>query len=99
MKNALHNDLSGNMKEDSSQSGDYLQKCRSKNKLLQRDISDALGYETHTYISALENGHETLPLIRYPEYCAMVKANPRRFARTMLKYDYPQIFEMIWGKK
>ncbi len=97
MRNALHEEQTSEMKELRQQAGAYLRSGREKRKLKQRELSKLVGFDTHTYISALENGHEILPPQRYPAYAEAIKADPAEFARNMLKFYQPSVYVMIWG--
>jgi len=77
--------------------GRWLREKRDEARLTQRELADAVGIEYYTFISQIEQGRGRIPPDRYAVYAKALKLNPRDFAITMLKYNEPHTYELIFG--
>lgn len=78
-------------------SGAFLRLNRERAAVTQRALAGRLGV-TKGMISLLEAGHMRLPGRLYRRYALALGADPRKFARSLLRRDKPEIYECIFGK-
>ncbi|PCJ57107.1 MAG: transcriptional regulator [Rhodospirillaceae bacterium] len=80
------------------EAGAYLRKLRHAEQLTQLELAHLLGYDYVTFISQLECGGAQIPPDRIKDYAEALKTNPKTFAKTLLRYYEPQLFNLIFGK-
>lgn len=66
--------------------------------MTQRQLASAVGIEYYTFISQIEQGRGRIPPDRYEIWSKALKTDSREFAITMLKYNEPHIYELIFGR-
>ena len=77
--------------------GQWLRTQREQADLSQRELAKAIGYDYYTFISQIESGRGKLPTERYPEYAKALGVPARKFAMTMLRFNDPQLYEMLFS--
>ena len=77
--------------------GAWLRKQREQRKLSQRDISEQLGIDSHTFISAIESGGPSLPEDRWEEYAKILGIDWSNFCKSMMMYFKPDIYKALFG--
>jgi len=80
------------------EAGRWLREKRDEARLTQRQLADGIGIDYYTFISQIEAGRGRVPPERYQIYAEVLKVDPREFATTMLKYNEPYIFSLIFGE-
>ncbi|WP_298804100.1 helix-turn-helix domain-containing protein [uncultured Rhizobium sp.] len=79
------------------EAGKWLKDKREETGLSQRALAAAVGLEYYTFISQLESGRGRVPAERYEAYARALNIEPREFAITMMKYNDPLTYELIFG--
>lgn len=79
------------------EAGKWLKDKREEAGLSQRALAAAIGFEYYTFISQLESGRGRVPAERYEAYARALNIEPREFAITMMKYNDPLTYELIFG--
>ena len=79
------------------EAGAWLREHREAQRLSQRDLAAKVGIEYYTFISQIEAGRGRVPAERYEAYANALKVDPREFTQTMLKYNEPVIFNLLFG--
>jgi transcriptional regulator with XRE-family HTH domain len=75
----------------------WLREQRVRVRLSQRAVSDKLGIDSHTFISAIESGGPSLPEDRWEEYAQILEIDWQEFCKTMLMYFMPEIYKALFG--
>lgn len=91
-KNAEANDQA----ELRKQAGLWLREKREAAGLSQRELANLVGFEYYTFISQIEAGRGKVPADRYERYAAATKVAPREFAVTMLRFNDPHTYGLIF---
>lgn len=76
--------------------GSWLKEKREAAGLSQRDIAARVGIEYYTFISQIEAGRGRVPPERYEAYALGLGVDPREFTMTMLRYNEPIVFELLF---
>jgi len=79
------------------QAGRWLREKREASGLSQRDLALKVGFEYYTFISQIESGRGRVPAERYENYAKAFHMAPRDFALTMLRFNDPHTYRMIFG--
>lgn len=78
--------------------GLWLRKKREAAGLSQRELASQIGVDYYTFISQLESGRGKVPADRYEAYANALDVAPRDFAMTMLRYNDPHIYSLIFDE-
>lgn len=81
------------------EAGVWLRRKREEAGFSQRELAAKVGFEYYTFISQIESGRGKLPADRYEGYADALNIQPREFATTMLRYNDPHIYSMIFGSQ
>lgn len=76
--------------------GQWLKDKREAAGLSQREIAAKVGIEYYTFISQIEAGRGRVPPERYEAYALGLNVDPREFTMTMLRYNEPIVFELLF---
>lgn len=76
--------------------GHWLKDKREAAGLSQREIAVKVGIEYYTFISQIEAGRGRVPPERYEAYALGLGVDPREFTMTMLRYNEPIVFELLF---
>lgn len=76
--------------------GQWLKDKREAAGLSQREIAAKVGIEYYTFISQIEAGRGRVPPERYEAYALGLGVDPREFTKTMLRYNEPIVFELLF---
>jgi transcriptional regulator with XRE-family HTH domain len=76
--------------------GQWLKDKREAAGLSQREIAAKVGIEYYTFISQIEAGRGRVPPERYEAYALGLGVDPREFTMTMLRYNEPIVFELLF---
>jgi len=76
--------------------GQWLKDKREAAGLSQREIAAKVGIEYYTFISQIEAGRGRVPPERYEAYAIGLGVDPREFTMTMLRYNEPIVFELLF---
>ncbi|WP_367187293.1 helix-turn-helix domain-containing protein [Rhizobium oryzicola] len=76
--------------------GAWLKERREVADLSQRELATRVGIEFYTFISQIESGRGRVPPERYEAYALALKIPPREFAKTMMRYNEPQIYRLLF---
>lgn len=79
------------------QAGLWLREKREAAGLSQRELAAAVGFEYYTFISQIEAGRGKVPAERYAAYAKAVAVGARDFAMTMLRFNDPYTYGLIFG--
>lgn len=79
------------------QAGVWLRERRTEAGLSQRALANHVGFEYYTFISQLESGRGKVPSDRYATYAEAVNVPAREFAITMLRYNDPDTYDLIFN--
>lgn len=79
------------------EAGAWLKERREAQGLSQRDLAARVGIEYYTFISQIEAGRGRVPAERFEAYANALKVDPREFTQTMLRYNEPVIFNLLFG--
>lgn len=79
--------------------GLWLREKREAAGLSQRELAEKVGIEYYTFISQIESGRGKVPTDRYQNYANALDIPDREFATTMLRYNDPYIYDMIFGEE
>lgn len=66
--------------------------------LSQREVSNRLGIDSHTFISAIESGGPSLPEDRWEEYAQILGIDWPEFCKNMIMYFKPDIYRGLFGE-
>lgn len=77
--------------------GLWLREKREAAGLSQRELAEKVGIDYYTFISQIEAGRGKVPTERYQDYARALTIPDREFATTMLRYNDPHIYEMIFA--
>ncbi len=77
--------------------GAYLRQCRENAELTQNKLAQILGFEYYTMISQVEGGKTRLPPAQLVAWAEAVKEEPRVFAKTLLRYYDPFMWDVLFG--
>lgn len=80
------------------EAGLWLRSKRDDAGLSQRDLAKKVGIDYYTFISQIEAGRGKVPSERYAQYAKALDVTPREFATTMLRYNDPHIYNMIFDE-
>ncbi len=58
-----------------------------------------MGFDYYTFISQIEAGRGKVPSERYEAYALALNLDPREFAITMLRYNDPHTYALIFGDR
>jgi len=78
--------------------GAWLRQQRKQRGLSQREVSEHLGIDSHTFISAIESGGPALPEERWEEYAKILGTDWPAFCIKMMMYFKPNIYTACFGK-
>ncbi len=79
---------------------EQIKRPENKNKVMtQRNVADALGNVTDSYISIIEKGIPALPEERWGEYADVIEVPRNEFARRMLFWLKPDIYDDLFGDR
>jgi transcriptional regulator with XRE-family HTH domain len=81
------------------EAGAWLMKRRVAAGLTQKDLAKLVGLDYYTFISAMENGRQRVPPERYETFARALQMEPHEFAKVMLRYDNPEAFRLLFGKR
>ena len=81
------------------EAGAWLKERREAQGLSQRDLASRVGIEYYTFISQIEAGRGRVPAERFEAYANALKVDPREFTQTMLRYNEPVIFNLLFGQE
>lgn len=87
----------GDIAELRKEAGTWLRGRREAVGLSQRELAVKVGFEYYTFISQIEAGRGRVPAERYEEYAKAFHMPPRDFALTMLRFNDPHTYRMIFG--
>ena len=87
----------GTAAELRKKAGLWLRQKRESAGLSQRELANLVGIDYYTFISQIEAGRGKVPAERFASYAKALNVPPREFATTMLRYNEPHIFAMIFG--
>ncbi len=76
----------------------WLREKREKCGLSQREVSNRLGIDSHTFISAIESGGPSLPEDRWEEYAQILGIDWPEFCKNMIMYFKPDIYRSLFGE-
>lgn len=76
----------------------WLRKQREQCGLSQRELSNRLGIDSHTFISAIESGGPALPEDRWEEYANILGIDWQDFCKNMIMYFKPDIYRALFGE-
>jgi transcriptional regulator with XRE-family HTH domain len=79
------------------EAGRYLKDLREKADLTQNALSKLLGFEYYTMISQVEGGKARIPPDKMLAWAKAVKTDPKVFARTLLRYYDPFMWQVLFG--
>ena len=82
--------------EQRKKAGLWLKSKRISAGLSQRQLAEKIGFDYYTFISQIESGRGKLPTDRYEKYAQGLGVSPKEFATTMLRFNDPQLFKMIF---
>jgi transcriptional regulator with XRE-family HTH domain len=95
--NIVRNRETHELAELRKQAGLWLRQKRETAGLSQRELAGAVGFEYYTFISQIESGRGKVPADRFEAYAKAVKVDAREFAMTMLRYNDPHTYGLIFG--
>jgi transcriptional regulator with XRE-family HTH domain len=81
------------------QAGRWLKDLRTDAGLTQQQIAKALGYDYYTTISQIERGLTRVPPKDLGKWASLLKMPVADFARQLLSYYDPHMFEALFGHK
>lgn len=87
----------GDVAELRKEAGLWLRGKRESVGLSQRELAIEVGFEYYTFISQIESGRGRVPAERYEKYAEAFRMSPRDFALTMLRFNDPHTYRMIFG--
>ncbi|KTQ95611.1 Cro/Cl family transcriptional regulator [Aureimonas ureilytica] len=79
--------------------GAWLKKQREEAGLTQKDLSEILELKIYTFISQIELGRGKIPSDRYKEWAKALGLDEYEFAKKILYYYEPSIYELVISKK
>jgi len=79
------------------EAGKWLRVKREAAGLSQRQLASMVGIDYYTFISQLETGRGRVPPERFESYAIALKVLPRDFAMTMMRYNDPTTYNLIFG--
>lgn len=77
--------------------GQWLKKQREAAGLSQRELAKEVGLPNYTFVSQVESGTARIPQEHYEIWARALKAPVAAFAREMLKYYDPIIFDLLFA--
>lgn len=93
--NLTHPDAARLRKE----AGIYLRRLRETAKLTQQEVAQRVGFDYYTMISQVELGKSRVPPDRMQRWAIAVGADPREFAKRLLRYYDPYCWQLIFGSQ
>jgi transcriptional regulator with XRE-family HTH domain len=87
---------SNDVAELRKEAGLWLRAKRESAGLSQRELAIKVGFEYYTFISQIESGRGRVPAERYEKYAEAFRMSPRDFALTMLRFNDPYTYRMIF---
>tara|TARA_R100000365_G_C2715022_1_gene49249 strand:- start:146 stop:517 length:372 start_codon:yes stop_codon:yes gene_type:complete len=78
---------------------DYLKVLREAAGLTQNELSTAIGLPYYSTISQIELGKTRLLPSRLQDWAKALGANERAFAKRMLSYNEPHMWNLLYGSK
>jgi len=96
-QNSVKSKDANELAELRKQAGLWLREKRETAGLSQRDLAGLLGFDYYTFISQIEAGRGKVPAERYENYAKAVNVAPRDFALTMLRFNDPHTYGLIFG--
>jgi transcriptional regulator with XRE-family HTH domain len=87
---------SNDVAELRKEAGLWLREKREAVGLSQRELAIKVGFEYYTFISQIESGRGRVPAERYERYAKAFRMSPRDFALTMLRFNDPHTYRMIF---
>lgn len=99
--NMIHPKLKdgGDIAELRKEAGVWLRDKRESAGLSQRELATKVGFDYYTFISQIEAGRGKVPSERYEAYSLALNLDPREFAITMLRYNDPHTYALIFGDR
>ena len=79
--------------------GVWLREKREAAGLSQRELANKVGFEYYTFISQIEGGRGRVPPERYEIYAIALELDPRDFVMTMMRYNDPISYEILFGER
>lgn len=79
------------------EAGFYVRALRERMGLSQVELSMRLGLSFNSFVSQVETGRSRIPTSSMPEWAAALEVDEREFARNMLRYYEPALYEVIYG--
>ncbi|MDO1585591.1 helix-turn-helix domain-containing protein [Rhizobium oryzicola] len=89
----------GDIAELRKEAGLWLRDKRETAGLSQRELATKVGFDYYTFISQIEAGRGKVPSERYEAYSVALNLDPREFAITMLRYNDPHTYALIFGER
>jgi transcriptional regulator with XRE-family HTH domain len=86
----------GDIAELRKAAGLWLRGKRETAGLSQRELAIKVGFEYYTFISQIESGRGRVPAERYEKYAKAFQMSARDFAMTMLRFNDPHTYRMIF---
>ena len=87
----------GSLSELRKEAGKWLRVKREAAGLSQRQLASMVGIDYYTFISQLETGRGRVPPERFQSYAVALNVVPRDFALTMMRYNDPTTYNLIFG--
>jgi len=85
-------------KELRKEAGSYVKKLREAAGLTQQQVAKAVGMEYYTMISQVEGGKTRVPPDKMLEWANALQVNPHSFAKRLLQYYDPFMWQLLFGK-
>ena len=79
--------------------GEYLQACRIKKGLTQKDVSEALGYSSAQFISNFERWRAVPPLSKLPKLIKILEMNSDTYIDLYMDGLYGELKEKLQPRK
>lgn len=79
--------------------GIWLKEKREAVGLSQRGIAQKVGVEFYTFISQIESGRGRVPPERFEAYAKALDMDPKEFAMTMMRYNEPVVFNLLFPEE
>ena len=96
-QNSAKSKEANDLAELRKQAGLWLREKREVAGLSQRELAGLLGFDYYTFISQIEAGRGKVPAERYEAYARALSVAPRDFALTMLRFNDPHTYGLIFG--
>ena len=97
MQRNQQNALALRVHELRRQGGRWLREQRERANLSQRQLAAKVGAEYYTLVSQLETGRGRVAPDDYVVWAEALDISPQEFARTMMRFYDPVIFDILFG--